>query len=85
MREENTTARTTGPRPRRQIKEAFLCQNQGVEFGGCYLSWQSHYENHAGYVAAVKAAADKLVAAGFLLPEDATRQVSEAERSDVLR
>jgi hypothetical protein len=49
------------------------------------LSLEERYGDHAGYVAAVRAAARVLVAQGFLLPEDADRLVSEAEASDVLR
>jgi hypothetical protein len=49
------------------------------------LSLEERYGDHAGYVAAVRAAAGALVSQGFLLPEDAARLVSEAEASDVLR
>jgi hypothetical protein len=48
-------------------------------------SLQERYGSHAGYVAAVAAAAANLVKRGFLLPEDARRFVLEAERSDVLK
>jgi alpha/beta hydrolase family protein len=47
-------------------------------------SLDEHYKNHDGYVAAVKAAATKLVSDGFLLKEDAARLVGEAEKSDIL-
>ena len=43
------------------------------------------YRDHARYVAAVKAAAERLVRQRFLLPDDAARLVREAEASDVLR
>jgi hypothetical protein len=48
-------------------------------------SLEERYRDHAGYVAAVKAAADRLVKQRFLLPDDAARLVREAEASDVLR
>ena len=48
-------------------------------------SLEERYGNHDGYVSAVRAAADELVRARLLLPEDAERYVREAETSDVLR
>lgn len=48
-------------------------------------SLEERYRDHAGYVAAVKAAADRLVRQRFLLPADAARLVREAEAGDVLR
>jgi hypothetical protein len=48
-------------------------------------SLEERYRDHAGYVTAVKAAADRLVKERFLLPDDAARLVREAEASDVLR
>lgn len=48
-------------------------------------SLEERYKDHAGYVAAVKAAADKAVAARFLLQEDADQLVSQANASDVLK
>jgi hypothetical protein len=48
-------------------------------------SLEERYGDHAGYVRAVKAAADRLVSEGFLLQEDAATMISQAERSDVLR
>ena len=48
-------------------------------------SLEERYRDHAGYVAAVKAAADRLVKQRFLLPDDAARLVREAEAGDVLR
>ena len=47
-------------------------------------SLEERYGSHAAFVAAVKAAADKAVAARFLLPEDRDRLVDEASVSDVL-
>ena len=47
-------------------------------------SLEERYANHDGYVAAVKRAAERNVRDRFLLPEDATRLVAEAEASAVL-
>lgn len=49
------------------------------------LSLEERYRDHAGYVAAVRAATERLVAQRFLLTADAARLVREAEASDVLR
>lgn len=49
------------------------------------LSLQERYGSHAGYVAAVRRAADRALAFGFLLREDADRLVRQAEASRVLR
>jgi Alpha/beta hydrolase domain len=49
------------------------------------LSLQERYSNHDGYVAAVRKAADKAQADGFLLPEDAQALIKAAEVSQVLR
>ncbi len=49
------------------------------------LSIEERYKDHAGYVAVVKAAAEKAVKERFLLPDDAKRLVAEAEASDVLK
>ena len=48
-------------------------------------SLEERYGNHAGYVAAVTAAAAKAVAAGFLLPADEKALIAAAEASDVLK
>jgi len=48
------------------------------------LSLEERYVNHAGYVAAVTAAAARAVASGFLLEADAARLIAEADASDVL-
>jgi hypothetical protein len=48
-------------------------------------SLEERYVNHAGYVAAVEAAARKAVAAGFLLEPDAKALIAAADASDVLR
>lgn len=49
------------------------------------LSIEERYADHAAFVAQVKAAADQLVARGFLLADDAQRIVGQAEDSKVLR
>jgi hypothetical protein len=48
-------------------------------------SLEERYGDHAGYVRAVRAAAERLVGERLLLADDAARLVEEAERSDVLR
>ena len=48
------------------------------------LSLEERYKNHDGYVAAVRTAAAKAVAAGFLLQADADRLIAEAAASNVL-
>ncbi len=48
------------------------------------LSLEERYKNHDGYVAAVRAAAMKAVAAGFLLQPDADRLIADAAASNVL-
>jgi len=48
------------------------------------LSLEERYQTHEGYVKAVKAAAQKAMAQGFLLPEDASRLLREAQESQVL-
>ncbi len=49
------------------------------------LSLAERYGNHEGYVKAVRQAADRAMAAGFLLKEDAERLVRSADASQVLR
>ena len=49
------------------------------------LSLEERYGTHDGYVAAVQAAAQKAVAAKFLLPEDATALVAGAAAGNVLK
>jgi hypothetical protein len=49
------------------------------------LSLEERYTDHDGYVDAVKSAAAKAVAAGFLLPADADELIRQAAASDVLR
>jgi Alpha/beta hydrolase domain len=48
-------------------------------------SLEERYTNHAGYVSAVTAAADKAMAQGFLLEADMKKLVAAAEASDVLK
>jgi hypothetical protein len=45
---------------------------------------EERYGTHAGYVAAVRAAADKAVNERFLLREDADQLIAQASASDVL-
>jgi hypothetical protein len=52
--------------------------------GDARLSLQERYKDHAGYVAAVRAAAVKAVAAGFLLQADADALIAQADASAVL-
>ncbi len=49
------------------------------------LSLEERYRDHAGYVAVVKAAVQRLVQQRFLLPADAERLIRQAEESNVLR
>jgi len=48
------------------------------------LSLEERYRDHAGYVTAVKAAAEKAVSERFLLREDADKLIAQATASDVL-
>ncbi len=48
-------------------------------------SLEERYVDHAGYVAAVAAAARDAVAAGFLLEADQKKLLAAAEASDVLK
>jgi hypothetical protein len=56
-----------------------------MAIGDPRLSLEERYGNHQGFVEAVKRAAARASAAGFLLPEDAERLVKQAEASRVLR
>jgi len=53
--------------------------------GDARLSLQERYGDHAGYVAAVKKAAARALAEGFLLEPDAQALIRAAEASQVLR
>lgn len=48
-------------------------------------SLEERYGTHDNFVAKVKAAAEKLVGERYLLPADASRLISQAEASDILR
>ena len=48
------------------------------------LSLEERYRDHAGYVEAVKTAAAKAVAEGFLLQADADKLIAQAAASNVL-
>ncbi|MDA1185677.1 MAG: alpha/beta hydrolase domain-containing protein [Acidobacteria bacterium] len=60
-------------------------QAQRMASGDPRLSLEERYRNHDGYVAAVRAAAARAVAAKFLLQEDADALIAEAAASDVLQ
>jgi hypothetical protein len=49
------------------------------------LSLQERYGNHAGYVAAVTAAADNALAQGYLLQADHDALIAAAAASNVLQ
>jgi hypothetical protein len=49
------------------------------------LSLEERYGSHDGYVAAVRAGAQKASAAGFLLADDAQSLIEAAQQSDVLK
>jgi alpha/beta hydrolase family protein len=57
---------------------------QRMANGDPRLSLEERYGDHAGYVAAVRAAAAKAVAAKFLLQEDADKLIGQADASAVL-
>lgn len=63
---------------------ARTAQERGTN-GDPRLSLQERYGSHDGYVAAVRKAAEKAQAQGFLLAEDAARLIKAAEASAVLR
>ena len=56
-----------------------------IEASDPRLSLEERYENHEGYVSAVKHAASELVASRLLLEDDAARIIREAEASAVLK
>jgi hypothetical protein len=60
-------------------------QAERLAAGDPRLSLEERYGTHAGYVAAVRTATQRLVRERLLLPDDAARLVAEAEASDVLR
>jgi len=59
-------------------------QAERLAVGDHRPSLEERYGSHAGYVAAVRAATERLVNQRLLLPADAERLISEAEASDVL-
>ena len=59
-------------------------QAERVASGDPRLSLVERYGDHAGYVAAVRAAAANAVAQGFLLPVDADALIAQAAASNVL-
>jgi hypothetical protein len=59
-------------------------QAERLAVGDPRPSLEERYGSHAGYVTAVRAAAERLVNQRLLLPADAERLISEAEASDVL-
>jgi hypothetical protein len=60
-------------------------QAQRLATGDPRLSLQERYGNHAGYVAAVTAAADNVMAQGFLLQADHDALIAAAAASNVLQ
>jgi hypothetical protein len=89
-------ATTTGWNLQREVfAEGELCLNNGSYIPFCAtraereaagdprLSLEERYRDHAGYVEAVRQAANKLIAQRLLLPKDAEAIVSAAEQSGV--
>jgi hypothetical protein len=60
-------------------------QAERTASGDPRLSLEERYTNHAGYVAAVRAAAEKAHAEGYLLAADRDRLIQQATDSNVLR
>jgi Alpha/beta hydrolase domain len=60
-------------------------KTERVASGDPRLSLEERYNDHNGYVQAVKMAAEELVQDGYLLAEDAATMVAQAENSQVLR
>jgi Alpha/beta hydrolase domain len=60
-------------------------QAERLATGDPRLSLEERYGNHAGYVAAVRTAAARAVASGFLLQADADALIAGAEASQVLK
>ena len=56
-----------------------------VEAGITSIVFEERYGTHEGYVAAIRAAAERLVKQRLLLAEDAARLVHDAEGSSILR
>ncbi len=60
-------------------------RDERISAGDPRLSLQERYGSHKGYVKAVRSAAKELVKEGFLLFEDASKEIENAEKSDVLK
>jgi hypothetical protein len=60
-------------------------QAERVASGDPRLSLEERYDDHQGYVEAVRAATIRVAAQGFLLPADIEHLIRQAEASDVLR
>jgi hypothetical protein len=61
-----------------------VCEGESGAAGDPRPSREERYGNHAGYVAAVRAAAEKAVNERFLLRDDADRLIAQAPASGVL-
>jgi alpha/beta hydrolase family protein len=59
-------------------------QAERMANGDPRLSLEERYKTHEGYVEAVKAAAAKAVAEGFLLQQDGDKLIAQAAASNVL-
>jgi hypothetical protein len=62
----------------------FKTKAQRVAAGDPRLSLEERYGTHAGYVAAVTAAANNAFAKGYLLAADQAALIAQAKASDVL-
>jgi hypothetical protein len=91
-----TAPDAVAPNPARPFHKGQLCDYVGgmipfaktkadrVAKGDPRLSLEERYVSHAGYVAAVSAAAQKAVQQGFLLQADADALIAQAQASAVL-
>ncbi len=93
-RSARTSAGTSPPRASTQGRSATtraawipFAQDEGgaLANGDPRLSLEERYRNHAGYVRAVKIAASKVFAEGFLLAADRDALIQAAEASSVLQ
>jgi hypothetical protein len=92
-----TAPDAVAPNPARPFHKGQICDYVGgmipfaktkaerVAKGDPRLSLEERYVSHAGYVAAVAAAAHKAVNQGFLLQEDADALIAQADASQVLK
>ncbi len=60
-------------------------RKERIEAGDPRLSLQERYRSHEKYIEAVKKAAGELVNEGFLLPEDAEKEIEAAEKNNILK